>query len=111
MPSHQAWSLGAEDAIEEAQHRVKQSPFHAIGIVFAAGVLTGAMCFTVPEAKATAETTRILLSFPMTFYPQAERCCGFLDHPSPFPARETGIRLLYFSVTGISLLSFRNAIC
>ena len=31
----------AEDVIEEAQHTVKQRPLQAMGIVFAAGVLTG----------------------------------------------------------------------
>jgi ElaB/YqjD/DUF883 family membrane-anchored ribosome-binding protein len=31
----------AEDVIEEAQHRVKQRPLQAMGIVFAAGVLAG----------------------------------------------------------------------
>jgi len=31
----------AEDVIEEAQHTVKQRPFQAMGIVFAAGVLAG----------------------------------------------------------------------
>jgi ElaB/YqjD/DUF883 family membrane-anchored ribosome-binding protein len=33
----------AEDVIEEAQHRVKQRPFQAMGIVFAAGVLAGGL--------------------------------------------------------------------
>lgn len=31
----------ADDAIEEAQHAVKQRPFQAIGLAFAAGVLAG----------------------------------------------------------------------
>ncbi len=31
----------AEDVIEEAQHTVKQRPFQAMGIAFAAGVLAG----------------------------------------------------------------------
>jgi ElaB/YqjD/DUF883 family membrane-anchored ribosome-binding protein len=31
----------AEDVIDQAEHRVKQRPFQAIGIVFAAGVLVG----------------------------------------------------------------------
>jgi ElaB/YqjD/DUF883 family membrane-anchored ribosome-binding protein len=31
----------AEDAIEEAEHMVKQRPFQAMGTVFAAGVLAG----------------------------------------------------------------------
>jgi len=31
----------AEDAIGEARHTVKQRPFQAMGVVFAAGVLTG----------------------------------------------------------------------
>jgi ElaB/YqjD/DUF883 family membrane-anchored ribosome-binding protein len=33
----------AEDVIEEAKHTVKQQPFQAVGIVFAAGVLTGCL--------------------------------------------------------------------
>ena len=33
----------AEDMIGEARHTVKQNPFQAMGIVFAAGVLTGAL--------------------------------------------------------------------
>lgn len=33
----------AEDAIGEARHTVKQRPFQAMGIVFATGVLTGAL--------------------------------------------------------------------
>lgn len=32
----------AEDAIDDARRRVKQRPFESIGIVFAAGILTGA---------------------------------------------------------------------
>ncbi len=32
----------AEDVIEEAKHTVKQRPLQAVGIVFAAGVVTGA---------------------------------------------------------------------
>jgi ElaB/YqjD/DUF883 family membrane-anchored ribosome-binding protein len=31
----------AQDAIEEAQHTVKQRPLQALGIMFAAGVLAG----------------------------------------------------------------------
>ncbi len=31
----------AEDAIEEARHAVKQRPFEAVGLAFAAGVLAG----------------------------------------------------------------------
>jgi ElaB/YqjD/DUF883 family membrane-anchored ribosome-binding protein len=31
----------AEDAIEEAQHTIKQKPLQAMGIVFAAGLLVG----------------------------------------------------------------------
>ena len=31
----------AEDAIEEAKHRVKQRPLQAMGIAFAVGVLAG----------------------------------------------------------------------
>ncbi|HTS09840.1 MAG TPA: hypothetical protein VMP68_30015 [Candidatus Eisenbacteria bacterium] len=31
----------AEDLVEEAQHTVKQRPFQTVGIVFAAGILTG----------------------------------------------------------------------
>ena len=31
----------AEDAIDEARHTVKQKPFQALGIVFAAGALIG----------------------------------------------------------------------
>ena len=31
----------AEDAIGDARHTVKQNPFQAMGVVFAAGVLTG----------------------------------------------------------------------
>lgn len=33
----------AEDVLDDARHTVKQKPFQAIGIVFAAGVLTGAL--------------------------------------------------------------------
>lgn len=33
----------AEDAIYDAKHAVKQNPFQAIGVVFAAGVVTGAL--------------------------------------------------------------------
>ena len=33
----------AEDMIGEARHTVKQRPFQSIGVVFAAGVLTGAL--------------------------------------------------------------------
>jgi ElaB/YqjD/DUF883 family membrane-anchored ribosome-binding protein len=33
----------AEDAIDEARHRVKQRPFQAIGVVFGAGVLVGGL--------------------------------------------------------------------
>jgi ElaB/YqjD/DUF883 family membrane-anchored ribosome-binding protein len=33
----------AEDVIEEAKHTVKQKPLQAMGIVFAAGVLTGGL--------------------------------------------------------------------
>lgn len=33
----------AEDVIEEAQHTVKQRPFQAMGMVFAAGVLAGGL--------------------------------------------------------------------
>jgi len=32
----------AEDVLDDARHTVKQRPFEAIGIVFAAGILTGA---------------------------------------------------------------------
>ncbi len=31
----------AEDVLDEAKHAVKKRPFEAIGIVFAAGVVTG----------------------------------------------------------------------
>lgn len=31
----------AEDAIEEAEHIIKQKPFQTMGLVFAAGVLAG----------------------------------------------------------------------
>lgn len=31
----------AEDAIDDARHAVKRNPMQAVGIVFAAGVLTG----------------------------------------------------------------------
>ncbi len=31
----------AEDAIEETKHTIKQKPFHATGIAFAAGLVTG----------------------------------------------------------------------
>ena len=34
-------SYAAEDVIDEAKHTVKQKPFQAMGIVFAAGVLLG----------------------------------------------------------------------
>jgi ElaB/YqjD/DUF883 family membrane-anchored ribosome-binding protein len=33
----------AEDMVGEARHTVKQNPLQAMGIVFAAGVLTGAV--------------------------------------------------------------------
>ena len=33
----------AEDVLEEARHKVKKSPIEAVGIVFAAGVLTGSL--------------------------------------------------------------------
>ena len=33
----------AEDVIQEAKHTVKQKPFQAMGVVFAVGVLTGAL--------------------------------------------------------------------
>lgn len=33
----------AEDVLEEARHRVKKSPIEAMGIVFAAGVITGSL--------------------------------------------------------------------
>ncbi len=33
----------AEDAIDDARYAVKQNPFQAIGVVFAAGVVTGAL--------------------------------------------------------------------
>ncbi|HEY1575962.1 MAG TPA: hypothetical protein VGF82_02700 [Terracidiphilus sp.] len=32
----------AEDAIDDARRRVKQRPFESVGVVFAAGILTGA---------------------------------------------------------------------
>ena len=31
----------AEDAVEEVKHTVKRRPFEAIGLAFAAGILTG----------------------------------------------------------------------
>jgi ElaB/YqjD/DUF883 family membrane-anchored ribosome-binding protein len=33
----------AEDAIDDARHTVKQRPFQAMGVVFAAGFLTGSI--------------------------------------------------------------------
>lgn len=33
----------AEDMLGEARHTVKQRPFQSMGVVFAAGVLTGAL--------------------------------------------------------------------
>jgi len=33
----------AEDAIDDARHAVKQNPIQAMGVVFAAGVFTGAL--------------------------------------------------------------------
>jgi ElaB/YqjD/DUF883 family membrane-anchored ribosome-binding protein len=33
----------AEDAIDDARHTVKQRPLEAVGVVFAAGVLTGSL--------------------------------------------------------------------
>ena len=33
----------AEDMIGDARHTVRKSPFQAMGVVFAAGVLTGAL--------------------------------------------------------------------
>jgi ElaB/YqjD/DUF883 family membrane-anchored ribosome-binding protein len=33
----------AEDAIDEARHTVKQNPLQSVGVVFAAGILTGSL--------------------------------------------------------------------
>jgi ElaB/YqjD/DUF883 family membrane-anchored ribosome-binding protein len=33
----------AEDTIDDARRTVKQKPFQAVGVVFAAGILTGAV--------------------------------------------------------------------
>jgi ElaB/YqjD/DUF883 family membrane-anchored ribosome-binding protein len=33
----------AEDAIDDARRTVRQRPFQAVGVVFAAGILTGAI--------------------------------------------------------------------
>jgi ElaB/YqjD/DUF883 family membrane-anchored ribosome-binding protein len=33
----------AEDALDDARHAVRKNPFEAVGIVFAAGVLIGAL--------------------------------------------------------------------
>lgn len=33
----------AEDAIGDARHTVRQNPFQAMGVIFAAGVLTGSL--------------------------------------------------------------------
>jgi ElaB/YqjD/DUF883 family membrane-anchored ribosome-binding protein len=33
----------AEDVLGDAKHTVKQRPFQAVGVVFAAGVLTGSL--------------------------------------------------------------------
>ena len=33
----------AEDAIDDARRTVRQKPFQAVGVVFAAGILTGAV--------------------------------------------------------------------
>jgi ElaB/YqjD/DUF883 family membrane-anchored ribosome-binding protein len=33
----------AEDVLDEAKHSVKQQPLQAIGVVFAAGILTGSL--------------------------------------------------------------------
>lgn len=33
----------AEDAIDDARHAVKRNPLQAVGLVFAAGVVTGAL--------------------------------------------------------------------
>jgi len=33
----------AEDAIDEVQHTIKRSPFQAVGVAFAAGVLLGSL--------------------------------------------------------------------
>ena len=33
----------AEDVLDETKHRIKRNPMEAMGVVFAAGVLTGAM--------------------------------------------------------------------
>lgn len=33
----------AEDVLDEAKHKVRQKPFEAVGIVFAVGVMTGAV--------------------------------------------------------------------
>jgi ElaB/YqjD/DUF883 family membrane-anchored ribosome-binding protein len=33
----------AEDAMDDARHTVKQNPLQAVGVVFAAGILTGTL--------------------------------------------------------------------
>jgi ElaB/YqjD/DUF883 family membrane-anchored ribosome-binding protein len=35
--------IAAEDALDDAKRSVRQRPFEALGVVFAAGVLTGAL--------------------------------------------------------------------
>jgi ElaB/YqjD/DUF883 family membrane-anchored ribosome-binding protein len=35
--------IAAEDAIGDARHTVRQNPFQAMGVIFAAGVLTGSL--------------------------------------------------------------------
>lgn len=43
MKSIKQGRRAAEDAIDDARHTVKQNPLQSMGIVFAAGVLTGAL--------------------------------------------------------------------
>lgn len=42
----------AEDAINDARRRVKQRPFEAVGVVFAAGVLTGAFLTWISSRRS-----------------------------------------------------------
>jgi ElaB/YqjD/DUF883 family membrane-anchored ribosome-binding protein len=37
----------AEDAVEDAKHAVKKNPLKAIGVIFAAGFLTGGLAFWI----------------------------------------------------------------
>jgi ElaB/YqjD/DUF883 family membrane-anchored ribosome-binding protein len=42
----------AEDAIDDAKRRVKQRPIESIGVVFAAGILTGAFLTWISSRRS-----------------------------------------------------------